>query len=61
MTADILVENHGSIALFTPLTPDAADGSKCMSRSSRGNGSAVPSPLNPATWTDSLKGCRRAG
>ena len=23
MTADVLIENHGSIALFTPLTADA--------------------------------------
>jgi len=22
MTADILIENHGSVALFTPMTPD---------------------------------------
>jgi hypothetical protein len=23
MTADVMIENHGSIALFTPMTPDA--------------------------------------
>jgi len=23
MTADVLIEDHGSIALFTPMTPDA--------------------------------------
>jgi hypothetical protein len=23
MPADVLIENHGSVALFTPMTPDA--------------------------------------
>jgi hypothetical protein len=25
MAADVLIENHGSISLFTPMTPDALE------------------------------------
>ena len=60
MTADVLIENHGSVALFTPMTPRTpTNGSTSMSRSNRGSGSAVPSPANHVVWGDSLKGCRK--
>ena len=57
IAADILVENHRSVALLTPMTPRPTNGSKSMSISSRGSGWAVPSPANHAAWTKSLTGC----
>ena len=43
MLADVLIEHHGSVALFTPMRPDARQWTE---RSNRGSGSDAPSPAN---------------
>ena len=60
MPADVLIENHGSVAMFTPMTPDAHHWiEENMSRLNRGKGLDVPSPANHDVWSNSLKGCNK--
>ena len=61
MPADVLVENHGSIALVTPMTSEANDWVDENVQLESWQWLGCSFACEPRFWTTSLKECKRAG